>query len=949
MTTPPDIPVTMRVYSAADVLLCEFPYFTNLQVSDAVNDVGAYTFDWNLNSPNGSLLIDDSDIQMAVCMDFRDGNGFTEVWRGLYESDTYDPSMNESAVIASSGRSMVAILDGAVVYPQAGVGSTTTSWSFTGASPGKIFHDLFTAAQTRGCFPTLTWSFTSGQDSAGNAWTQGYTNAVAAGTSYLELLLGLAQGGLCDFKMVGTRLDLYNPNTTLAADRSSTVVFRRSRDIVAVPAQRDRTEIGTALLAVGDNGVNLEVTAGTIGALGRKEKYLAQAGVTDTTSLRYYANQAIAAIDDQKLSYTPTQVFDITRGTKLPWKDFFPGDYISLDTTGVPVKFRVTTWAVAAGPGGPTMFQPTLNDVFFSREVLLQNMLTGLTAGTVTGVGGHALNTASQTPAPGPNPTVPDVPAFLTADCYTAAYFSPATGTTLSQLELQWTTPLNTDGTVMVDGFQYVVQYRLSSTPIYPIAWSQLNSKPWHSVNGNPWSNPLDTPQNQLWTTVQVGIDDNAVTIGGLICGETYDFQIACTDVSGNTGNFSAVTAFLTAADNVAPGQPDAPTVFASMVSVQVQHDLQMSAGGPLPLDIDHLEVHYSYDPSFTPVPGINSATYLGKIIATAGMINAGIVAVGGFNMASTTGVTIKVIAVDTSGNRSQASPGSGVTAVLIDNDHISSLSVTKLLAGVITANIVIGATIGTALSGQRVQMDSTGLNAYDSGGNQIFSLSDSSPVIVLGTNGPSGNSIRVDTSQTYPTIIWSVIGSTSPAYINAINEGGGVTGLGINMGQYVSGIDSSVVSQQILLQGEVGVLFQILDTSESTHGWNMLISDTNTFIGVANHGDPITGGIFFESNGAFTDTAVQIEGYTSTFSVDPGSYDVHTSNTFSAGGGTFTINYGVTMMSAMNPSVQYSCSNTSVTPALNISANSTTGYSITMSAAAPVTFTIFTSSYRHN
>lgn len=943
----PELPMTMKVYSQSGTYLCEFPFFTNLQVQDTINDVGSFTFNWNLNSPGASNLISDSALQMAVCMDFKNGNGFTEVWRGWYEQDTYDPSNNESAIVQASGRSMVAVLAQAIVYPQAGIGSTTTSWSFTGASVGTIMNTLIAAAQARGCFPGLTTSFTNGADSSGNAWVAGYTNTFSAGTSYLDLLTGLAQGGVCDFNMTGMVLNIYNPFTTLAQDLSSTVVLRRSRDVVAIQAQRDRSQLGTAMLAVGDNGLNAEITASTLGTLGRYEVYLAETGITDSATLTYIADQQIATMDDQKLSYTPTDVFQRQRGSNIPWKDFAPGDYIGLDYNGTVVKFRATTWAIQASPGGPTMWQPTLNDVFYTREVLMQNAISGLTGGTVTGPGGVAV-TGGGTPVPGPNSTVPGVPAFITASCYTAAYFSPATGTTLAQLELQWTTPQNTNGTTMIDGSDYILQYRLSATPIYPIAWSLLQGQPWSAIQGNPWSNPRDTPQNQQWTTIQVNIDNNNVIIGGLICGETYEFQIACTDVSGNTGSFSAVTPFLTATDNVAPGQPDTPSVAASMVAVQVEHDLLLFAGGPLPNDLDHLEVHYSYDPAFVPQPGIGSATYLGKMIANAGMINAGISAMGNYNVTSTSGIYIKVIAVDTSGNSSQASPGAGVTAVLIDDLHISSLNVSKILAGTVTATWVMAGTITTSLSGQRCVMDMSGFHAYDSAGNLVFDVNDSSPVIILGTNGPSGNSVKIDTSQAFPTIYLNVTGSTNPSYINAVNSSTGAHGLNLSSGTYTSNIDGSTVTQYAFLSGSGGITLESDDTSQAPHGSSITFADQFASLFFYNHGSAINGGIFFDTNAGYTDTAVTIEGYTTSFSTDPGGFVTYTVNNFTAGGGTFSISYGVTMLTAPAPITQYSCGNVTVTPALNISALSATGYSVTLSAAAPSNFSIFTSSFRH-
>jgi hypothetical protein len=937
MTTASDTPMTVKIYAADGVTeLCEFPYFASLSVLDAYNAIGSFTFNWNLNSPGASNLISDTDLQVAVMMDRRDGSGFVEVWRGFYDQDNYDPSMAESAIVQATGRSIAAILHNAVVYPQAGVGNTTTSWSFTGASPGQIMHDLLVAAQARGCFPLLTWDFTSGQDSSGAAWANGFTYAYAAGTFYDDLIISLAQGGLCDFSMSGTQLHMYNPKTTLATDRSSTVILRRGRDIISNPRGRDRTQIATVMLAQGDSGLNVERTASTLGTLGRRETYLSQSGVNNIGVMDFWADQALGAIDDQQISYTPTYSIDASKGTPIPFKDYFSGNYVSLDVGGVATKYQVNQVAVQCGPGGPTFVQPTLNDVFFSRELLLAKTLNkwGGGTGTVTGPGGPGV------PLPGPNPTVPGTPAFVTADVFTAAYFSPATGTTLAQMELQWTTPANTDGTTMIDGYQYIVQYKLSTIPLYPVQWSQLQGKAWSTINGNPWLNPLATPQNTQWSTVLVGIDNNTVIIGGLICGETYDFQIACTDVSGNTGAFSATSAFVAATDAVAPVQPDAPTVAASMVAVQVMSDLGSATGGTYNLarDLDHLEVHFSYDPSFTPVPGVGSVTYLGKLIANAGMMAANIAAVGTFNVTSTTGIYIKLIAVDESGNSSPPSPSSGVTAVLIDDQHISSLSVSKLIAGTVTATIILGGTITTASVGQRVTMDMNGFHAYDALGNQIFSVSSASPLITLGKNA-GANSVVLDTSSVYPTFLFNVVGGGNPAFVNAVETASGVTGLGVNMGTYTSVIDSSTVSQRLFMRGQSGIQLGCIDSSQNPFGGGLVVSEESSNYGYWNHGSWV-GGLVLNYDTVNSDTSAELDGYLSSTWQPMQAIAAYNNTGIPAAAGV-TVSYGVTMYSLPVVFAQYSCGTTGVVGG-NISAFSTTGLHFALSGTSPAAWSAF-------
>lgn len=955
---PPDLPMTMKVYDAGANFLVEYPYFVSLQVLDCINDVGSYTFSWNLNSPGASNLISDTDIQMAVCMDFRDGNGYTEVCRFLYEQDTYDPSMSESAIIQSNGRGIVALLDQAIVYPQAGVGSNITSWSFSGATPGKIMLDLINAAKARGCFSFLNVSFTSGHDSSGNAWTQSFTNSYSAGQSLLTVLLGLGQGGLCDFNMSGTTLNLYNPGTTLATDRSTSVFMRRNREIIGVPYQRDRTQIGTVMLAIGDNGVNVERTATTLGSIGRREKYLAQSGVTDTGTLNYWADQNLGAIDDQKISLTPSYICDVTNGTPVPWKDYHPGDYISIDLSGTPVKYRARQWSVQCTPGGPTTIQPTLNDVFYDQNVLLQGKVSAL-SGSVTGV-------STIVTLPGPNSTIPNPPAFTPASIYTGAYYSPATGTTLAQLELQWTTPLNTDGSLITDGQNYIVQYRLSTTPIYPIAWSQLQGKPWSSINGNPWSNPLATPQNTQWTTLQVPFDNNNVIVQGLICGETYQFQIATTDVSGNTSLFSGISSFATATDNVAPSQPDAPTVAASMVAVQVMHDLGRATGGTYNLeqDLDHLEVHYSYDPSFTAVPGVGSPTYLGKLIANAGMMGAHIAAVGTFQVTSTTGVYIKVIAVDESGNSSPASTGSGVTAVLIDDQHISSLSVSKLLAGTVMASIILGGSIATGTSGQRVQMDSTGLHAYDSNGNLYYDLNNSTTQVILGAIGGVGKVvIDVSPADVYPQIRFYDTTNSNYAFILGSGLNGNTAGIAVSSGTYTSG--GFTLADRMTMDG-LGSTLQVIEAasqqprggsmnanlnginigvytgSATTDGGSLQLSRTETLLGLFPVGATHGGQLIFIYDSTNSDATIELDGYFPNAS--PGSAEglfFLDFNALTSGAGGASPSYGATMYSIVAPIAVYSCGSLG-TVGGNVNATSVTGFGYTLSGPSPALWNLF-------
>jgi hypothetical protein len=187
----------------------------------------------------------------------------------------------------------------------------------------------------------------------------------------------------------------------------------------------------------------------------------------------------------------------------------------------------------------------------------------------------------------------------------------------------------------------------------------------------------------------------------------------------GNTGAWSATTTFVATSDNIPPSTPAAPSVAASRIAVQVTHTLGVASGGTFNLesDLDHLEIHAQYEPSFTPT----DATLLGKLKANAGMIQAEIPAVGTYQVDSTVAVYVRVVAVDISGNRSGPSDAASATALLIDDAHISDLTVSKVTAGTVSASWVMAGEIKTADTGARARLSSDGIELYDATGARTF------------------------------------------------------------------------------------------------------------------------------------------------------------------------------------------------------------------------------------
>lgn len=342
---------------------------------------------------------------------------------------------------------------------------------------------------------------------------------------------------------------------------------------------------------------------------------------------------------------------------------------------------------------------------------------------------------------PQPDTSIPGQPTWVTP--FTQSIYQNLRGDTRAQAQLTWTRPNNEDGSSISDGDHYEIRYRQASTPLFPVTWSQVATKTWSQLG--TWDNPIQYVVGE-WNYLYVPWEQLSFLIIDLLPNMPYEAQIRAVDgaTPANAGDWSALTSWQSNGDIIPPSQPAPPTVFASRIAVQVVHELGTVAGGTFNLDLDlhHLEIHGEYEPNFTPT----DATLLGKIIANAGMITGHIPAIGTVPIESVAPVYFKVIAVDNDGNQSLPSPAVQQTAELIDDAHISNLTVSKVTAGTITSDWILGASIKTGLTGARAELDANGIRLYDTTNAQTANFdATTGNVTLVGKISTKGTGQRIE------------------------------------------------------------------------------------------------------------------------------------------------------------------------------------------------------------
>lgn len=634
-----------------------------------------------------------------------------------------------------------------------------------------------------------------------------------------------------------------------------------------------------------------------------------------------------------------------------------PGDYLwvwdpehnLVDNTGEiifqgrrinPIKLRLTevTWPVVQGmhvafrtaTGSWLDLTPYVEWENGTTTLVVGGFSRKLGDGADGGGGGM-----SPRPSNPPNTTIPDAPVFDTPFLQ-GTYQSPNNGNTKAQTQLAWSQPANTDSSAIADGDYYEIRYRTSTTPLFPVTHAQMAvfTHAQLAANGGTFGQPIQYPITD-WQYARVPFTELTVIIYELTPSMPYEAQIRAVDngTPSNAGDWSSLTSWQAAVDTIGPATPAAPSVASSLIGVQITHFLGRADGGTFNLDMDlhHLEVYGLV----TDNEPLTDAGRLGRVLANSGMIIGEIPVVGRFQVNSVIPLYYKVVAVDEAGNRSIPSPSAVSTATLIDNAHISDLTVAKVTAGTMTASWVMAGEFTTGLGYPRAGFDAFGFFAQDTVGDYTFIVeSTTGDVLIRGTleSGATGHRLVVNpTGTAVPEIAFYPSTGSSHAFINSIDNGTG----------YISMVMSS--GESLVNTGEYATLILSPDQGQyqrslitglhdfAKRGGYLEVFDTDMRLGSRDDGTGLDA--YYRITTASSGSAGGLHYLTGRFAknnTDSG-YGALYIDQVGGSGTSATVGYGATMQTTPFPMVEIMGTSGSPPTASShaVTARSTTGFSI--------------------
>ena len=497
---------------------------------------------------------------------------------------------------------------------------------FYQSSPGTIMRTLLLEAKDRGAAQGIEiGEFTGARDSSGHSWGKVATIYYSPGLSVLNVLENLVEQGLCDYRMDGNIMRLYEPETTMGHDHTTgTDPVRIHGNVTEAPVNYTLEDLTTSALLIGEDGFELEVdNPSAPDDYGRLEVTIEQGGVNQEGTARIMVDEALNKGSREIREITRTQRVE---GLKfLPYRDYRVGDFVQVRDQGTWERYRVREIQAVREKEGWTV-HTVVNDRL--QELLLK--LAKRTNGIVNGSQGSGGD--GTPPAPPAKPGIePAAPEGLIID---QQVYLDARGTAQGLVTASWAPVIESTKGKAIEIGGYELWWRGNST---------LGK----------------------WTRVAATDNDTTVSHSPVRLtsrdGEPMEYQWrvrAIAAASARPGPFSKSVTMTMTQDTEPPPTPSTPTVETDLRIITVTIDGLDLDGQKMPPDYNHTRVYFSAAANMADAEWVGSLTQPGSW-------NSG-------SMEPDVPVYVAVTAVDHVGNESTRTPSQAVIPrKLVDDDSI--------------------------------------------------------------------------------------------------------------------------------------------------------------------------------------------------------------------------------------------------------------------------------------
>ena len=497
---------------------------------------------------------------------------------------------------------------------------------FYRASPGQILRTLILEAQDRGAADGIEiGNFTAAKDSSGKAWAKVATIYYGPGLPISSVLENLVEQGMCDYRMNGRTIELFDPETTMGRDLTAgNNPVRVHGAVTEAPVKYTLEDLANSALLMGDEGFALEVDNPTApDDYGRLEVTIEQGGVSDNGTARLMVDEALHRGSREVREITRSQ--SAAGAAFLPFRDYRVGDYVQVRDGGSWEKYRVREIQLSRD-GDEWTVHTVINDRLQELLLKLAKRTSGIVNGT-TGSGGDGTR-----PAPAPQPGIePAAPEGLVVD---QQVYLDRQGVARGQITAGWGAVTESTKGQAVEIGGYELWWRENETMA---VWRRASSV-------------VDSTNVTHSPVVLSDADGNALE---------YQWRVrAIAEASARPGPWSDTVTLTMTQDTEPPNTPSMPTVTTDLRIVTVEIDGLDEFGEAMPIDYNHTRIYFAAAEDMAGAEQVGTLTQPGSW-------NSG-------SMAPDVPVWVAVSAVDHVGNESAMTPAQSVTPrKLVDDSSI--------------------------------------------------------------------------------------------------------------------------------------------------------------------------------------------------------------------------------------------------------------------------------------